>query len=893
MLKLYFNLFNSFRIFSILLLLSAPVFAQNTTQVFFEQFSGNSFPNGWKSISDSDTKSASGYEWQVVQGVNSREGQPQQSAMNIEKKNPSDVKNINVWAFTPAITMYPDVIYTISFYHQNKASGTASFELAINTAQDYSNATIIASEPLIDKSRWEEHEYIVTVNTEGQYYLGIGIKQLSNDIDLSIDEIRVTASSGPLEGTYNVGLDGDFVKPEIAIRHLGIRGISGEVIFNHTNPTYYIEDGKKLTIDSFTGAGNWPVTFKSATPGSATIKGSSDKESLIYLNMVDNIHFSGFKIHNSSAKTPWGIAMDKSNNCSVSGCTISAGTETGNTGARGITINSGSNIRIINNMIHSILGTGIDISSSITDSGLDNLYGVVIDEGENHKLYNNSISMTGQRSVTGSVAAALAVASGTTGLDVRNNILVNTQTASSGALRTTNYAVYSLADRAAFSNINYNLYFVASSSTSTVNSLGFIQNTNAASLADWKAATLMDGSSMFGEPAFTSNTNLAINPSSPRSWFTNGTGVQIAAVPKDMLDVNRSISVATGGVDMGALEFIPTATAPDMAVSGERAAGKRQVFYFAGREMAAVTWSPTATNIPSNFAIKYKPGQFLNSYPIEHMNSSMEILNGEQNNVATYSYDFEMYYDEALLGNLQENSLNFTLSQKDTPDSEWVSHNDIEYNFDDNKLIKSNVESAAHFVGSDYNQPMGTLPVTIKSFTAKRSGMYTIVNWETGMELNNKGFEIQTSTDGHTFTALDFVEAKSSNSAQGNKYSYTDIRNGKAGVIYYRLKQIDTDGTFELFGPKAVDFGKAGISMVASPNPFSSEIELSIEAASSDALLITVVNTTGKEVFRENVPVQKGLNKKRLQAPSYLPAGLYVLSAIWNDQTQRVKLVKE
>lgn len=194
--------------------------------------------------------------------------------------------------------------------------------------------------------------------------------------------------------------------------------------------------------------------------------------------------------------------------------------------------------------------------------------------------------------------------------------------------------------------------------------------------------------------------------------------------------------------------------------------------------------------------------------------------------------------------------------------------------------------------GTDGFAVTSTLPVTLVSFSSQKRGTDAVLSWKTAMELDNKGFEVQASADGFTYTAIGFVAAQSSNSTQGYSYTYTDRRYGKAGTMYYRLKQIDTDGQFEYFGPKAVDFGNASLTITAYPNPFSSEVELTIGAATDEELSLVLTDARGKEVFRESLSVANGFNQKRLQFPANLPAGLYLLSALRNNQSQTLKLIK-
>lgn len=89
----------------------------------------------------------------------------------------------------------------------------------------------------------------------------------------------------------------------------------------------------------------------------------------------------------------------------------------------------------------------------------------------------------------------------------------------------------------------------------------------------------------------------------------------------------------------------------------------------------------------------------------------------------------------------------------------------------------------------------GPIPVELTSFTAVVAGESIVLNWSTSTETNNSGFEIERSLDAITFSKIGFVEG-SGTSTEIRSYSYTDnfLISSKA---YYRLKQVDYDGSFE------------------------------------------------------------------------------------------------
>jgi len=106
---------------------------------------------------------------------------------------------------------------------------------------------------------------------------------------------------------------------------------------------------------------------------------------------------------------------------------------------------------------------------------------------------------------------------------------------------------------------------------------------------------------------------------------------------------------------------------------------------------------------------------------------------------------------------------------------------------------------------SSSNVPVQTsitnvLPVELTSFSASVSNGNVLLSWQTATEVNNYGFEIersiaQISNLFNNWEKIGFVQGHG-NSNSPKDYSFVDA-NPPSGKLQYRLKQIDTDGSFE------------------------------------------------------------------------------------------------
>ncbi|GGG29402.1 PKD-like domain-containing protein [Pontibacter amylolyticus] len=190
--------------------------------------------------------------------------------------------------------------------------------------------------------------------------------------------------------------------------------------------------------------------------------------------------------------------------------------------------------------------------------------------------------------------------------------------------------------------------------------------------------------------------------------------------------------------------------------------------------------------------------------------------------------------------------------------------------------------------------PIIPLPVELLYFNATKRGNDVVLDWATASELDNKGFEVQVSSDAKNFRVLGFVESKVNTTSLKQLYTFVDKENGKQGVRYYRLKQVDLDGKSEIFNIKAVHFDVVSANKVkAYPNPFHSEVELSIDAELDGELQITVTTATGQQLLQRTVQVAKGTNIEKLTLDPNLPRGVYIISTRMGDFNSHFKLLKQ
>jgi len=139
------------------------------------------------------------------------------------------------------------------------------------------------------------------------------------------------------------------------------------------------------------------------------------------------------------------------------------------------------------------------------------------------------------------------------------------------------------------------------------------------------------------------------------------------------------------------------------------------------------------------------------------------------------------------------------------------------------------------------------VPVELTSFTATADFGVVNLQWITGSETNNKGFEIQRS-DGNQLVTIGFVDGFGT-TTETQVYTFSD-KSVEVGSYTYRLKQIDFDGTFEYSNVVEVDVTAPTVFSLDQnyPNPFNPSTQIAFRLAVDSKVSLKVFNILGQEV---------------------------------------------
>ena len=175
------------------------------------------------------------------------------------------------------------------------------------------------------------------------------------------------------------------------------------------------------------------------------------------------------------------------------------------------------------------------------------------------------------------------------------------------------------------------------------------------------------------------------------------------------------------------------------------------------------------------------------------------------------------------------------------------------------------------------NQP---LPIELLSFKAVAKENAILLAWETASEKNSSHFEIERSTDARNFETIGSEKAQG-NSQNLKRYAFTD-QNPLSGMTYYRMKQVDLDGTVAYSKIEQVNLLEKQ-QPILYPNPATDKIYIK---GLSDLSGIRILNALGQEVFADKDHTETGLDI------SHLPNGVYQVLITGKSKITRLKLVK-
>jgi hypothetical protein len=194
---------------------------------------------------------------------------------------------------------------------------------------------------------------------------------------------------------------------------------------------------------------------------------------------------------------------------------------------------------------------------------------------------------------------------------------------------------------------------------------------------------------------------------------------------------------------------------------------------------------------------------------------------------------------------------------------------------------------------------LSVLPTTIQTFSASVDKNKVYLYWTAGELPSSAHFEVERSFDQNSFSTVALVLGPQSSLNNSDQYSYTDNADQliNHNAIYYRLKEVDLNGSVSYSSIKMVQLSNMNVSantvLKIFPNPYMDKINVNYESDENGKVEIRMFNSSGNVVKKIESVVTSGYNNVQIQDLNSLAPGIYIVNVALNGQTiNNQKIVK-
>lgn len=229
----------------------------------------------------------------------------------------------------------------------------------------------------------------------------------------------------------------------------------------------------------------------------------------------------------------------------------------------------------------------------------------------------------------------------------------------------------------------------------------------------------------------------------------------------------------------------------------------------------------------------------------------------------------------------------------------WICAQSIQINNGASIYVSSGADICAGVYGNISGNLYGegtqcgdsSLPVEMISFTGNVIDSKVELIWQTATELNNYGFEVERKNNETEWNKIGFVNG-SGNSSTIKNYHFTDKEIAGGNKFFYRLKQIDFNGSFEYSDMIEIEIIPDRYVLFQNyPNPFNPSTKIRYQLPKAGNVKITVFDILGADVITlVDEKKEAGIYEVEFTSQN-LPSGTYIFRLISGEFVSTKKMV--
>jgi hypothetical protein len=233
----------------------------------------------------------------------------------------------------------------------------------------------------------------------------------------------------------------------------------------------------------------------------------------------------------------------------------------------------------------------------------------------------------------------------------------------------------------------------------------------------------------------------------------------------------------------------------------------------------------------------------------------------------------------------------------------FISETDTIWNEINSGLYNINIQALKYsqtgflFVSSDSGlyRSNYVVPVELSNFNSSIFQNKVTLNWTTASEVNNSGFDVERKFDNSDWTKIAFLTG-SGNTTEQTNYYYIDLISDLSyrGIVKYRLRQIDFDGTssYSTETSLLINLIPKEYSLSQNyPNPFNPNTKIKFSIPFSGNVTIKVFDILGEEI---QIVLNEFKNEGTYEIdfiPSQLTSGIYFYKIISGNFSDTKKMI--